>query len=236
MLQVKITKKLPDFTLDVAFTMKNSILVLFGPSGCGKTTTLRCIAGLAKPDQGTIILKNQLLFSADRKVFLPPRKRKVGYMFQDYALFPHYNVQKNILYGAEQNDNGQVNCANLMKTFRISHLAERYPALLSGGEKQRVALARALMAEPEVLLLDEPFSALGDDMRAELQQELITIRKLWDIPLIIVTHNLKEAELLGDEIIFMDKGSIIDKTACGTDNRSSVLDSRNNIRLCDIIT
>lgn len=216
MLRVKINKRLPDFVLDMTFTVQNNILVLFGPSGCGKTTTLRCVAGLSRPDHGNIAMKNRLFFSSEKRVFLPPQKRKVGYMFQDYALFPHYDVRRNILYGVSKMDiAGQARYRKLLDMLKISHLSERYPAVLSGGEKQRVALARALMAEPEILLLDEPLSAVGDDIRKELQEELKKLHTFWGIPFILVTHSLSEAEYLGDEIIFMEKGQVVkqDKTA-----------------------
>ncbi len=225
MLRVKISKKLPDFILDMAFTIRNNILVLFGPSGCGKTTTLRCVAGLDRPDQGHITMKNQLFFSSEQRIFLPPQQRKVGYMFQDYALFPHYTVRKNILYGVKKLDaTRQARYGNLLDMLKISHLPERYPAVLSGGEKQRVALARALMAEPEILLLDEPLSAVGDDIRRELQEELKKLHEFWGIPFILVTHSKSEAEYLGDEIIFIEKGRIVshsEKTAINFSDKTT---------------
>jgi molybdate transport system ATP-binding protein len=207
MLEVEIVKSLPDFCLDIAFTALNNIVVLFGPSGCGKTTTLRCIAGLEKPDQGSIVLKNRTFFSSKNKAFLPPQKRRVGYMFQDYALFPHFTVKKNILYGVKSmNHSVQERYDQLLDILNIGHLPKRYPAALSGGEKQRVALARALIVEPEVLLLDEPMSALDGTIRKELQDELKKLHSLWAIPFILVTHDFNEAEALGDEIIFMKQG------------------------------
>lgn len=207
MLTVDITKMLQDFALQVKFSLENDILVLFGPSGCGKTTTLRCIAGLMKPDGGTITHNGEVLFSAETKAFVPPRQRRVGYMFQDYALFPHMNVKKNIFYGVKQQGNQADELyERLTNLLKIGHLAGRYVGQLSGGEKQRVALARALMAEPAILLLDEPLSSLDQDTRQELQTELKELQQLWGIPFIIVTHDFQEAKSLGDRFLFLDRG------------------------------
>ena len=207
MLSVNITKKLNDFTLEVKFSLENDILVLFGPSGCGKTTTLRCLAGLLKPDTGYITHNGVVLFSADAEVFVPPRQRRVGYMFQDYALFPHLNVRKNIFYGVkQQGGKAEELYGRLMSLLKIGHLAGRYVDQLSGGEKQRVALARALMAEPTILLLDEPSSSLDQVTRQELQTELKELQKLWRIPFVIVTHDPEEARSLGDRFLFLDCG------------------------------
>lgn len=207
MLQVDIRKKLADFTLELQFTVENNILVLFGPSGSGKTTILRSIAGLIKPDEGKIIYQNQLFFCSDTRTFIPPQARSVGYMFQEYALFPHMNVKKNIWYGVKQ----QKKAANelyerLMGLLKIEHLASRFIDRLSGGERQRVALARALMAQPNILLLDEPLSALDKDTRLELQSELRKMQEIWHIPFILVTHDIEEAEVLGDQILFIERG------------------------------
>lgn len=206
MLKVTIRKNLPDFELYMDFKVEDNILVLFGPSGCGKTTTLRCIAGLEKPDEGEILLKENVFFSSVRKVFMPPRTRGVGYMFQDYALFPHMSVEKNIWYGVKQRGKARELYSKLLRLLKIQPLAERGIKRLSGGEKQRVALARALMAEPQILLLDEPLSALDGETRRELQDELKEMQRIWRIPFIMVTHDRKEAEKLGDQIIFMRNG------------------------------
>ncbi len=207
MLHVAVRKELSEFVLNIEFTVADSILVLFGPSGCGKTTTLRCIAGLTVPDAGRITLNDRPLYAADSKVFLPPRDRGVGYMFQNYALFPHLTVRKNILYGVKKSRESTGRLFDeLLSLLKIDRLIERFPGGLSGGEQQRVALARALMAEPEVLLLDEPLSALDQDIRIELQDELLRIQRLWKIPFVLVTHDREEAEKLGSQIIFLEKG------------------------------
>lgn len=212
MLCVDIKKKLADFTLHMQFAVENNILVLFGHSGCGKTTTLRCIAGLLKPDEGSIIHDGKVLFSSESKVFVPPRSRNVGYMFQEYALFPHMNVRKNIWYGVKQSDDkANALYQRLMGLLKIEHLASRFIDQLSGGEKQRVALARALMAEPSILLLDEPLSSLDRATRLELQAELKRMHEIWNIPFVLVTHDLDEAKALGDQILFMEKGRQVPK-------------------------
>lgn len=210
MLKVTIKKILPDFDLEMDFEVKNNITVLFGPSGCGKTTTLRCIAGLERPDAGKIMLDDQSFFSSMEKIFVPPRERGVGYMFQDYALFPHMSVESNILYGVKKKDNtSQELYRELIDLLKIEPLIHRGIKQLSGGEKQRVALARALMANPKILLLDEPLSALDSETRLELQDELKNMQSIWGIPFIMVTHDREEAEKLSDQTIYMNKGKRI---------------------------
>jgi molybdate transport system ATP-binding protein len=207
MLCVNIKKRLADFTLHIQFSVQNNILVLYGHSGCGKTTTLRCIAGLLKPDQGEITHNGNVLFSSEAKVCVPPRLRNIGYMFQEYALFPHMDVRRNIWYGVKQNDDKANELyERLMSLLKIEHLANRFIDRLSGGEKQRVALARSLMAEPSMLLLDEPMSSLDRATRLELQAELRRMQEIWNIPFILVTHDPEEAKALGDQILFMEKG------------------------------
>ncbi len=207
MLQVKIQKHLPDFSLEMDFSLADRILVLFGPSGSGKTTLLRCIAGLTTPDGGTITLDGVTYYDAKRGLSLPPRQRKIAYMFQDYALFPHMNVRQNIRYGlVKPNSASEALYESLLESLKIGHLVKRGVGQLSGGEQQRVALARALVTQPKALLLDEPLSSLDWETRQELQQELRTLQELWRIPFVLVTHQREEAESVGDDIIFLDQG------------------------------
>ncbi|MBP2662439.1 MAG: cysA 1 [Firmicutes bacterium] len=214
MLQVMMKKQLADFTIDIQFTVENNILVLLGPSGAGKTTILRAIAGLLRPDTGTIIHNERVLFSSTARTFVPPQFRHVGYMFQEFALFPHMNVRKNIWYGVKQNDNKAKELyERLLGLLHIEHLTTRFINRLSGGEKQRVALARALMAEPAILLLDEPLSALDSDTRLELQAELKKIQGIWKIPFVLVTHDIAEAKALGDQFLFLEKGRQVARPA-----------------------
>ena len=207
MLSVDITKNLPDFSLSIRFSIERDILVLFGPSGCGKTTTLRSIAGLLQPDGGRIVNDGEVFFDAAGKIFIPPRQRRIGYMFQDFALFPHMSVYRNIWYGVRDHDRETRQMyEKLTSLLKLGHLAERSPGQLSGGEKQRVALARALMAQPKILLLDEPLSSLDTETRLEVRNELREMQRIWNIPFILVTHDPDEASFLGDQVLYMQKG------------------------------
>lgn len=217
MLEVHIKKELAHFAMDIHLQVTDEILVLVGPSGSGKTTILNVIAGLDNPDEGSVRLNDQLYFQGKGKS-LPPQKRDVGYLFQDYALFPHMTVEKNIFYGIkDKKDKAAIaRVEQLVDVLGIDHLTAKYPHQISGGEKQRVALARALATEPAVLLLDEPLSALDRETRLECQDELLRIHKMWQIPFIIVTHDMDEAEKLGDTLLFLKKGMIdkvVDNTA-----------------------
>ncbi|TGB01300.1 ATP-binding cassette domain-containing protein [Halobacillus salinus] len=205
MLTVDIKKKLKAFQLDAGFTMNNEIVVLFGPSGSGKTTTLNCLSGLSHPDEGSIQLRGRTLFSKKQKP-VPVQKRNIGYVFQDYALFPHMTVRNNILYGAKSMEEVD----QLVDTLGISHLLEEYPRNISGGEKQRVALARAFATKPELLLLDEPFSSLDENVKKECHNELLRLHKKWGIPVILVTHDQAEANKLADRVIEMEQGRVLE--------------------------
>lgn len=209
MLKAHFRKKLTAFELEVEFALSNGILALVGPSGAGKTTILQCISGLQTPSWGEIHIHDKVVFSSDQGTDVPIRNRRIGYVFQDYALFPHMTVEKNVMYGKPQKgniSNKVLAVSNVLEMLKIEHLRNRYPDQISGGEKQRVALARALMTEPELLLLDEPLSALDHDTRSTLQQELLKLQAQWKIPFILVTHDLQEAEMLGDQIIKLDRG------------------------------
>ena len=211
MLEVNINKRLSHYDLEVDFTVGNEILVLFGPSGSGKTTILHSIAGLTKPDEGSIKLETKTFFESPDN-YLPVQDRNVGLLFQDYALFPHMTVGNNIRYGMKRKEEGHsVVLDQLLQVLGIQQLLPKYPHQISGGEKQRVALARALATEPSILLLDEPLSALDKQTRIECQDELIRLHSIWKIPFIIVTHDMEEAEKLGDRILFLDRGKIIDE-------------------------
>lgn len=203
MLHVKLKKQLPHFTLDVAFEVKNEIVVLSGPSGAGKSTILHNISGLAHPDEGEIAL-NDAQFFKDKRSLMPIQKRQIGYVFQDYALFPHMTVWNNVAYAMKNEDFSK----QLLQELGIIHLINKYPHEISGGEKQRVALARALATEPKLLLLDEPFSALDDDTRARSHEELLRVHELWKIPVILVTHSKEEARKLADRVLHMTEGTI----------------------------
>jgi molybdate transport system ATP-binding protein len=209
MLQVKLEKELPEYRLAIEFEVAGRILVLFGPSGCGKTTTLRCIAGLVRPDAGKITLGPTVIYDGVAQVWVAPARRDVGYVFQDYALFPHMTVAKNIMYGVKtRGEDAFERSMQLMRRLKIGSLAKRFPGELSGGERQRVALARALMAEPKVLLLDEPLAALDGATRSKLQDELLCLHSEWQIPFVLVTHDLEEANKLGDCLLYLERGRV----------------------------
>ncbi|MDE3089406.1 MAG: ABC transporter ATP-binding protein [Chloroflexota bacterium] len=207
MLNVHIEKRLGDFTLATDFEIGPQVLVLFGPSGAGKTLTLNCLAGLVTPDRGAIHLGNRVLFDRAAGVNLPARARRVGYVFQDYALFPHLTVRENISFGVRGAVSARVD--EMLTLTRLGEFAARYPAQLSGGQQQRVALARALVTRPDLLLLDEPFSALDAPTRMELRRELLDLQREFKIPTVFVTHDLGEAYFLADRLAVIDRGKIL---------------------------
>ncbi|PIC82724.1 ATP-binding cassette domain-containing protein [Sporosarcina sp. P1] len=212
MLHVDIHQQLAHFEMNIHFEMCNEIMVLVGPSGSGKTTILNYIAGLTHPDHGLIVSNERIFFKTGEKP-LPARDRQIGYLFQDYALFPHMTVEKNIWFGVKKNERKNRNemILQLLQVLGIKHLLQKYPHQISGGEKQRVALARALATQPSVLLLDEPLSALDKETRKQCQTELLRLHDMWKIPFIIVTHDLDEAEHLGDRIMYLERGQIMDE-------------------------
>ncbi len=214
MIQLFITKKLKglqkEFLLDINFTIeKGKFIALYGKSGSGKTTTLRCISGLEKPDDGEIIVGNHIWFSSSKKIFLPPQKRSIGMVFQNYALFPNKTVYENIVYGVGTKDRTFI--YHLIKIAEIENLLDRYPETLSGGQQQRVALLRAVARKPQILLLDEPLSALDTSIRIKLQDEIKKIHKELGLTTIMVTHDIQEVIKLADKIFYLDNGRIIQK-------------------------
>ena len=210
MLEVQIYKKLAEFDLDIPFQVDDNILGLMGASGSGKSMTLKCIAGIETPDQGRIVLNGRVLFDSEKKINVPIQKRNVGYMFQSYALFPNMNVYENISVGlrARKVKDVDIVVQKVMQQFRIFELASRYPKQLSGGQRQRVALARLMAYEPDVLLLDEPFSALDEDLKEDLLQELKSELQI-SKPVIFVSHDKEEVNELCDLKYKIKQGEII---------------------------
>ncbi|MHB8840386.1 MAG: ABC transporter ATP-binding protein [Candidatus Aquicultor sp.] len=201
MLELRFDIQLTTFNLVAEITLGNEILALCGPSGAGKTTILNCIAGLVQPAAGQVELNCRTLFSSANAINTEPGRRNIGYVFQDYALFPHMTVERNVAYGLAgtyKTKENKAKVTRMLESMAINHLKNRFPNQLSGGEKQRVALARALVTEPELLLLDEPLSALDLDTRLQLQSELKALHRQWRIPFILVTHDRQEADILGD--------------------------------------
>ncbi len=199
-----------NFTLDVSFEMENELVVLFGPSGSGKTTFFKCISGITVPDAGKVTVSNKVYYDKDKKINLPIQKRNLGYVFQNYTLFPHMNVRKNVECGLKgwEKQAMESRTMEMLKLLHIEELETRYPSQLSGGQKQRVALARALAPKPELLLLDEPFSALDKEIRTELSEKIKSIQNKLGIPILFITHNLEEAFLLADRILVLYGGTV----------------------------
>jgi len=202
LIRVRAEKRLKGFNLSVEFNSRGKTTALFAPSGSGKSLTLRAIAGLLRPDGGRIELRGKTLFDSERGINLPPQKRRVGFLFQDYALFPHMSVYENVAYGAKEKRLVE----ELLKLFQIEEIRDRYPDQISGGQKQRVAFARALASRPELLLLDEPFSALDRSLKEELYGELRRIQEIYDLPAVIVSHDFDEVFNLADWLVVMEEG------------------------------
>ncbi|WP_245611920.1 sulfate/molybdate ABC transporter ATP-binding protein [endosymbiont 'TC1' of Trimyema compressum] len=209
-LKVKLKKKFKEFTLDVDFICKEKITGILGASGSGKTMTLKGISGIEKLDEGQVILNDMVLFDSDKKINKLVRERKIGYLFQDYALFPNMTVVENIGFGlhklAKEERNESV--AKMIYRLALSGLENRFPSQLSGGQKQRVALGRALVLNPELLLLDEPFSALDSYLRHQMIEQLRENLSWYQGYAIFVTHNMREAYRLCNDIIVVDKGKV----------------------------
>ncbi len=182
-----------------------SITVLVGPSGCGKSTFLRCLAGLERPETGRIEFAGACWFDSTQHVHLSPQQRDIGFLFQEYALFPHLTVAGNIAYGLKRQpaDVQKARTAEIMEQFQLNGLAERLPGQISGGQQQRVALARALVRKPRLLLLDEPLSALDEELRETLRDQLRVMLAHFNIPVVLVTHDRREATALSDRIVTM---------------------------------
>ena len=204
-LEVNIYKKLPDFTIDVSFSCAaGEMQILTGPSGSGKTTIMRILAGLEKSDHGLISFNGTVWEDSANRIFLPPQQREIGYVFQEYSLFPHLTAEQNVGFAAADQQNVQF----YMRYFEINHLAGRFPRQLSGGERQRVALAQALAREPKALLLDEPFSALDYMTREKLRYSLQELKKSVNIPIIHITHDMHEGVQMADSFLPLESGRI----------------------------
>ncbi len=213
LLKVNIHKELKEFDLDVEFELKNGNLGILGPSGCGKSMTLKSIAGIEDPDEGVVSLvidEETTYFDSDKKINLKPQQRNVGYLFQNYALFPNMTVEENIGIGVSK-DNQEKIVPEMIKRFHLEGLEKRYPRQLSGGQQQRVALARIMAYGPDVILLDEPFSAMDTFLKEQLRIELANSLKDFDGFTILVTHDRDEAFQFCDELIILDEGKIIAK-------------------------
>jgi len=229
MIDVDVALRMQDgkrhFELAVRFATDAPFAALYGPSGAGKSLTLQAIAGLLKPTAGRILLDGRTLFDAERGIDLSPPDRRIGYLFQDYALFPHLSVRENISFGLTSwrrrrpapADRERVEM--LLARFGLTDMAASRPDKLSGGQQQRVALARALACEPKVLLLDEPFAALNPMLRGALRQELAQVREQWNIPVLMITHDVDDVLALADVAFVYEQGRIVQELDLRTGER-----------------
>lgn len=211
-LLVDIEKRLGDFQLTARFETQGGVLGLLGASGCGKSMTLKCIAGIEKPDRGRVVLNGETLFDSEKNIDLPPQRRKVGYLFQSYALFPNMTVRQNILCtlcGEKDRKKREAALREAVRLFRLDGLEGQRPHQLSGGQQQRAALARILVSRPRVLLLDEPFSALDAHLREKLQLELRAMLNQFGRDVVMVTHSRDEAYHMCRKIAVMDDGRLL---------------------------
>ena len=238
-LYVDIEKRLGTFDLKMKFEMQNEVLALLGASGSGKSMTLKCIAGIERPDKGRIVLDDHVLFDSEQHINLKPQKRSVGYLFQQYALFPNMSVYQNIACGIKgavkrgsANDSGKAGkdkmVRDIIDMMHLNGLEEKKPRQISGGEQQRVALARILVNSPDALLLDEPFSALDASLRKNLVRETYKLMKDYGKSVIFVTHDQKEAFRLSESVALLDKGTIV---RTGTRDEIFELVMQENVRL-----
>jgi molybdate transport system ATP-binding protein len=221
MIDARLVKRFPPgresaaFTLDVQFRAAAGITAFFGPSGAGKTLILECIAGFVKPDAGRILLDDRILFDAQAGVYIRPQNRRCGYVFQNYALFPHMTLRENLLFAAARSPRRERHrrAGEMLERFRLTDVGGRRPHEVSGGQKQRCSIARALIGAPRVLLLDEPARGLDAPLRAELYAVLREVRAEFGTPVLLVTHNLRECLELSDEMIVIHEGAIVQSGA-----------------------
>lgn len=214
----RIIKELYHFTVDIDLSLGDELLVIEGASGAGKTTILNCLAGIMMPNDGKITIDGRVIFSHTDKVNIPAEKRNIGYLFQNYALFPNMTVWQNILYGLKNKKEYRKKATRKemleyarysMEILGIIHLADKNSQAISGGEKQRVALARAMVTRPSLLLLDEPFSALDENTKQKVYEEFLEFKETLMIPTILITHNHKETELFADKNIILKEGKVV---------------------------
>lgn len=210
---VDIEKDFGSFSLKVNIAQEDGVLGFLGESGCGKSMTLKCIAGIVTPDKGKIILDDKVFFDSEKKINLPPQERKVGYLFQNYALFPHMTIKENIELGLNNLSKGEKDkiTKEYLKKMKLEGFEKRYPHQLSGGQQQRIAFARALASKPNILLLDEPFSALDNHLKSNMENELVEILKDYQGHIVYVTHDISECYRICDDVVVFSRGIGLNK-------------------------
>jgi molybdate transport system ATP-binding protein len=207
---VAVTHRQGDFALEVAFEANAHVVALVGPSGSGKTTVLNVIAGLVRPRHARVVVQGRVLTDTERRLFVPPHKRRIGYVFQEGRLFPHLTVRRNLTYGRWFTPVAEhwAKLDEIVALLGIGHLLERRPGTLSGGEKQRVAIGRALLASPRLLLMDEPLASLDEARKRETLPYIEQLRDELSIPIVYVSHSLAEVERLTDQIVRLEAGRV----------------------------
>lgn len=213
MIDIDVTLARNGFALAVNFNTDSRALALFGESGAGKSTVLMLMAGLLRPDSGRIVIDGQVFVDTERGIWREPRRRRVGLVFQDAMLFPHLSVQANLDYGRPRPHDRRIDARALIELLGIGALLDRRPVALSGGERQRVAIGRALLAEPALLLLDEPLASLDAARRAEIMPYLARLRERFDVPLVYVSHAIEEVVRLVDDVVCLERGKVTDMRA-----------------------
>ena len=230
-----------DFDFEINTKINVDTAGIFGPSGTGKSTLLHLISGLKVPDRGRITLGDKIFFDSELRINLQPSERNIGLVFQDGRLFPHMSVKKNLTFGSCRGNGKGIDFDHVIKTLDLDHLLKRRPANLSGGERQRVAIGRALLSAPEMLLLDEPFSAIDTDMRRELLPFINRIHNEFNLPLLLISHDLPEILQLTDYLLLIDKGRLYNQGRCSEllfDDRCSsrLINSRASTCFTGVIT
>jgi molybdate transport system ATP-binding protein len=219
------------FDLAVQFRVDAERLALFGPSGAGKSLTLQVLAGLVRPDRGRIVIDNEVWLDRTRNVELPARARRVGYVFQDYALFPHRTVQQNVAavlargYPRSPTPAERRDIDALLELFALTDVRDSYPVQLSGGQRQRTALARAVAARPRLLLLDEPFSALDSELRLRLRADLLDVQRRFGLPMVLITHDPDDLAQCAESVVVLHGGRVVRETTDAESFPNSALES-----------
>jgi molybdate transport system ATP-binding protein len=213
MLSLEVSKRLGNFLVEASFNVEPAkVTALFGPSGAGKTSLVNMAAGLLTPDQGKISLDGTVIFDSQKKINLPPERRRLGYVFQDALLFPHLSVRSNLLYGHSLTPRQQrrVEMSQVVELLGLSHLLDRRPARLSGGERHRVAIGRALLTSPRLLLLDEPLASVDQERKSEVLPFIAAVTKEYGLPVLYVSHAPEEIVHLADSVVIMKQGRVAD--------------------------